>query len=1160
MRYLAVLFLILGLGAMRVHAQNPTVTIFSSVNDGGVPVFCGVGSDILVSGRITPVNAQTLGGFLTTEVVLSVAYDGTEQEYDNQNPSTLLVPQIVSFNSSLGIFTYRVFFANHAENAIVRYRVNYTLITGEVISGEFQTANYDVAFDVPAFAASLPTCANPVVLDGTGTALPAGFPLENVTYSGPGVGVNTNNETVFNPNAAGVGTHTITFGGIYRGCTLSKSILVTVTQTPAPQIIGAPQTICKLAEEEVRVGLRLSPLYIDETDSPFSAEIQTTAGVQPLTMEPIQNTDSVYVTIPQTSNSGTVRLRYQYLAGTCNEETTAEFIVNEVANLNLGIISPNVTDLNANLCYVAGANNALRLEGVPGGGEFTLVSGPNATIVPAGVGVDFTPSASGTYRVRYSVVNSNCLFSFEQNLRYVAPAYPAMFKNVADTTQLCVGPGEQTLNFGLSNPGDGNTGRVIDPDGAEIPYDGSTTYQYTFALSPARTIVLVYEVNETEGCTTRDTIRIIIRNSILADVYYPTLNKTAVSDTFCKDVNLQIPLQVTPEGGTITPQIISGQQVVTNVNGTWYLRPIVTGQHVFLYSGFQGNCQYNRIFLVTVLDPDNIGPVTINTAGGQTTFTTAQGAVQLFGSPAGGVFSGPGVSGNTFNPLIAGVGTHNLTYTITQGGCDAAASITVTVNDGSTLPCTSPSNYSAIPSANGATIVWDAVPGAQSYQIRYRRVGTISWIFRTVSANFTSLSITGLELNTEYEYQIRTNCIGNVISPFGSVSSFVTGAGTACLPPASLTVSNVTSNSASIGFSAPVGGSTPADYDVILRFNSGPNAGQIVPNGQININAGQSLVYQFTGLGANTSYRVEIRTNCSDGSAAGDVRTATFTTLPGETPCAAPTGLVVTPTSETTANATWNAVAGATEYVFDLNGPGTVDAQVGAASATLTGLNPGTTYVFTVRALCDGTQSPLATFSFTTPGVGAVCSGLTPNITSISLQSTQATVRWTRIEGATSYNLQYRLFGSATYTSQIVTATLENTQSAVLTGLSPATRYEVRVTATCPGGNSSPSVTRRFQTLSGGKAGEIEITFDDHVSVYPNPSRGLFNLGFNAAWESQAKVAIFDLTGRNVFSQTFDVVEGLNTVEVDATGLGAGLYVLKFDSDVHSQTVKISIR
>jgi hypothetical protein len=57
--------------------------------------------------------------------------------------------------------------------------------------------------------------------------------------------------------------------------------------------------------------------------------------------------------------------------------------------------------------------------------------------------------------------------------------------------------------------------------------------------------------------------------------------------------------------------------------------------------------------------------------------TCLGGASQsLFGTPAGGTFSGPGVSGSTFNPAAAGVGTHTITYTF----CGTSASTTVTVS------------------------------------------------------------------------------------------------------------------------------------------------------------------------------------------------------------------------------------------------------------------------------------------------------------------------------------------------------------------------------------------------------------------------------------------------------------------------------------------------
>jgi len=54
------------------------------------------------------------------------------------------------------------------------------------------------------------------------------------------------------------------------------------------------------------------------------------------------------------------------------------------------------------------------------------------------------------------------------------------------------------------------------------------------------------------------------------------------------------------------------------------------------------------------------------------------------GSPAGGTYSGPGVSGGMFNPTTAGSGTHTITYTYTNlQGCIGSATQTIVVSSSS---------------------------------------------------------------------------------------------------------------------------------------------------------------------------------------------------------------------------------------------------------------------------------------------------------------------------------------------------------------------------------------------------------------------------------------------------------------------------------------------
>lgn len=50
--------------------------------------------------------------------------------------------------------------------------------------------------------------------------------------------------------------------------------------------------------------------------------------------------------------------------------------------------------------------------------------------------------------------------------------------------------------------------------------------------------------------------------------------------------------------------------------------------------------------------------------------------------PAGGTYSGPGVSEGKFDPAVAGIGTHTLTYTVTgENGCNNSITQTITVGE-----------------------------------------------------------------------------------------------------------------------------------------------------------------------------------------------------------------------------------------------------------------------------------------------------------------------------------------------------------------------------------------------------------------------------------------------------------------------------------------------
>ncbi|MEW6469766.1 MAG: M4 family metallopeptidase [Bacteroidota bacterium] len=75
------------------------------------------------------------------------------------------------------------------------------------------------------------------------------------------------------------------------------------------------------------------------------------------------------------------------------------------------------------------------------------------------------------------------------------------------------------------------------------------------------------------------------------------------------------------------------------------------------------------------------GPAVTYAAPVDTACINTPAFVLAGGSPSGGTYSGPGVSGGVFDPSVAGIGTHTITYTYTDvNGCTGTATQTIYVD------------------------------------------------------------------------------------------------------------------------------------------------------------------------------------------------------------------------------------------------------------------------------------------------------------------------------------------------------------------------------------------------------------------------------------------------------------------------------------------------
>jgi hypothetical protein len=212
-----------------------------------------------------------------------------------------------------------------------------------------------------------------------------------------------------------------------------------------------------------------------------------------------------------------------------------------------------------------------------------------------------------------------------------------------------------------------------------------------------------------------------------------------------------------------------------------------------------------------------------------------------------------------FNNVSAG------TYTIlVRDGLNCTASINVTVSPASTPTfITSFQNITT----SSALVTWASVPGALSYNLRYRILGETTWTTLT-GLTAPSRLLTGLQNNTTYEVEVQYVCSGGFTSPFSNTGlrNFTT------LPMG--TGDCATSSPSNVPVPGGIYISSVTNTTARVHWNRVPNAaGYIISFGLISENPNnytQVIVcdpttsYLLTSLQPNTQYRVRVRTNCSN--------------------------------------------------------------------------------------------------------------------------------------------------------------------------------------------------------------------------------------------------------------------------------------------------------
>jgi hypothetical protein len=255
--------------------------------------------------------------------------------------------------------------------------------------------------------------------------------------------------------------------------------------------------------------------------------------------------------------------------------------------------------------------------------------------------------------------------------------------------------------------------------------------------------------------------------------------------------------------------------------------------------------------------------------------------------------------------------------------------------------------------------------------------------------------------------------------------------------------------------------------------------------------------------------------------------------------CAPIQNLSVVDIAEQNANITWLPVRGALLYELEWRREGELNWRVfntNAAHYQITGLSPLTRYEVRVRAICRYGTSDYALTGFLTP----IACNPPINLRASNITANSALLTWRAENLAQSYLVRLEKIGGG------VTQFTVTHNVYALTGLEAGAQYSVSVRSNCSATNtfdnlSVASAPVSFFTGAPKVAGELS---SEELSVYPNPSKGVFTLVWPEIAGRLVGIQIFDLQGRSALSTVAKANEN-GELLISAPYLAPSCYTLK---------------
>src|SRR5690554_1156543 len=351
------------------------------------------------------------------------------------------------------------------------------------------------------------------------------------------------------------------------------------------------------------------------------------------------------------------------------------------------------------------------------GEEVTLTATASAGTVSWDNGVTdgtpFIPTATTTYTV--TVDNNGCTETDE--ITITVNEFPTVTAS-ADQTEVCAGE-EVTLTATAS--------------AGTVSWDNGVTDGTPFIPTATTTYTVTVDNN---GCTETDEITITVNE-------FPTVTASADQTEVC--AGEEVTLTATASAGTVSWD-----------NGVTDGAPFIpTATTTYTVTADNNGCTETDEITITV---NELPTVTID--NGDIEACIYHDAIELTATPAGGTFSGAGVTNNSFDPQTAGNGTHTITYTYKDAeGCENSATIQIEV-DGCVGISTNELNNQVVlypnPSTNYIDVALLGNHEMASVVVISLEGKVVNTPTKTVDNQTTRIDVSSLSVGT-YLVQISTN-------------------------------------------------------------------------------------------------------------------------------------------------------------------------------------------------------------------------------------------------------------------------------------------------------------------------------------------------------------------------------------------------------------------